>query len=116
MIDLPALAEQLQDAGLLQKSFLDCTRSEILQICEAVLSSIGDEVPPEGWNNPYLEETAKGKRMVIPFDCHPKYRWWTEDGQSVGQTLIDLDAPYEVAVKYWPGLTEEDWTNKLIPF
>lgn len=116
MINFADLAERLQDAGLLHKPFIDCTRSEILQVCEAVLSSIGDDVPPNGWSTPYLEETATGKRLAIPFDCHPKYRWWTEGGQSVGQTLLDLDAPYEVAVRYWPGLTKEEWANKLIPF
>lgn len=112
MINLPDLAERLQDAGLLQKSFLECTRSEILQVCEAVLSSIGEDIPPDGWSQPRLE----GNRLVIPCDCHPQYRWWTPDGQSIGETLTELDAPYDVAVRYWPNLTEEEWLNKLIPF
>ena len=116
MISLPELADRLQDAGLLQKSFLECTRSEILQVCEAVLSSVGEDVPPDGWSKPYLEETKTGQRLVIPCDCHPDHRWWTPEGQSIGETLLMLDAPYEVAVKYYTRMTPEEWANKLIPF
>jgi hypothetical protein len=114
MVNLADLAERLQDAGLLQKSFLDCTRSEILQVVSAVLSSIGKEVPPDGWGKPYLEEGTQ--RLIIPHDSHPKYRWWTDEGQCLFDTLVELDAPYEVAVRYVPRLTEEAWLNKLIPF
>jgi len=116
MISLPELAVRLQDHGLLSKSFQDCTKSEILRVIDAVFSSVGDDVPPEGWREPYLEETADGKRLVIPCDCHPKYRWWTAEGQSVSETLVKLDAPYELARKYYRNLTEEEWINKIIPF
>lgn len=115
MINLPELAVRLQEHGLLSKSFLECTKTEILQIVDAVFSSVGDDVPPEGWREPRLEDMPDGQRLVIPFDSHPKYHWW-KDGQSIAETLAELDAPYEVAKKYWPNLTEAEWLNKLIPF
>ena len=45
MVNLPDLGERLQGAGIINKSFHDCTRTEILFICQAVFSSIGDDVP-----------------------------------------------------------------------
>lgn len=116
MINLPELATRLQAHGLLSKSFQDCTKTEILQVIDAVFSSVGEDVPIEGWREPYLEDTTDGKRLVIPFDSHPRYHWWADGGQSIAETLIYLDAPYEVAKKYWGNLTEEQWKTKLIPF
>ena len=114
MVNLPDLAERLQKSGLLQKSFLDCTKSEILQVVEAVFSSIGEDVPPEGWSQPRIEDGV----LIIPHDVHPKYHWWSQDGQSIMDTLLELEAPFEVAKKYLCSrlITEDAYLNKLIPF
>jgi hypothetical protein len=117
MISLPDLAAQLNDSGLINKTFMDMTRAEILLMVSAVFSSIGDEVPPAGWAKP----TIVNDSLIIGFDSHPKYRWWTTDGQSVLQTLIEIDAPWPVAKKYLDGrgiqsMTESDYMNRLIPF
>ena len=117
MINLPELAERLQKDGLIAKSFTDCTRSEILQIVEAVFSSVGEDVPPDGWQPPRLD----GGTLVIPHDSHPDYHWWKSGGKSVYEILVELDAPFEVARKYvakGPAnpMTEADWLNRLIPF
>lgn len=116
MVSLPELAERLQRAGLLQKAFLDCTRSEICQVIEAVFSSIGDEVPPQGWQRPRLE----GETLIIPLEVHPDYRWWTKEGASVREILLEVQAPYHVAKKYAAGegafvlgLTEEEWARAV---
>ncbi|WP_457573182.1 primase-helicase zinc-binding domain-containing protein [Desulfolithobacter sp.] len=37
--------------------------------------------------------------LRIPFDCAPKHRWWA-GGQSIFETLLELDAPDEVIEKY----------------
>lgn len=112
MINLPQLAQRLQDAKLMTKSFQDCTRNEILQVCEAVLSSIGDDVPAAGWDKPRIEDGM----LRIPVTVHPRYRWWTEEGQSITETLIELDAPWDVAVRYIPHITQDEWLEKVLPF
>ena len=117
MVNLPELAEKLGKCGLLQKSFLDCTKSEIEQVINAVFSCVGSAVPLDGWDKPSI---INGE-LNIPCTVHPKYMWWTPAGQGIRQTLIELDAPFEVAKKYIQSkgmtcLDEKDWTNTLIPF
>jgi hypothetical protein len=115
MIDLPALAERLNEYGILNKSFMDMTKSEILLMVDAIFSNPDDSVPPEGWETPSIDESGT---LHIPFNSHPKYYWWTINGQSIMQTLIELNAPWEVARNYVCNrqITEEVYMNKLIPF
>lgn len=112
MISLPILAEQLQGIGILQKSFMECSRSEILQLVTAVFSAVDESVPLDGWSSPKVE----GGTLIIPYDSHPKYHWWTGEGQSIFLTLAELGAPLEVVRKHYPKITEEEWINKLVPF
>ena len=117
MVDLPGLAQRLQKDGLIAKSFTECTKSEILQIVEAVFSAVGDDVPPDGWSKPRLEDNS----LIIPHDVHPDYHWWNNEGKSIYQILIELDAPFEVAKKYIcrgmaTPMTEKEWLDRLIPF
>lgn len=115
MINLPMLAERLSAAGLIDKSFLQCTREEILLIAEAVYSCPDpDFVPAAGWVNPILYQTEDGRQgLSIPLAAHPKYRWWTPTGQSIQETLLELQAPYDIAKQHILHLTEEDWQKKL---
>ena len=115
MVNLPALAARLQDAGIISKSFLDCTREEIMTICEAVYSCPDPEfVPASGWAKPIIYRTEDGRTgLSIPLAAHPKYRWWTPDGQSVEQTLIELQAPFDIAKNYILHITEDEWNSKL---
>lgn len=46
---------------------------------------------------PYLDEQGD---LVIPFDAPPKYCYWREGGQSIWQTLAELNAPPAVLRKY----------------
>jgi hypothetical protein len=96
----------------MNKSFFNCSRSEIEQLCSAVMSSFDHTVPPAGWSKPRIED---GK-IIISFDAHPDYHWWKLDGKSIEQMLIELSAPYEVAKCYLERLTEAEWTDKIIPF
>jgi hypothetical protein len=117
MVNLTELAARLNDAGIMTKSFLNMTRPEIETLISAVFSCLDDAVPPEGWRNPYLETLTEGKqRLVVPFDAHPKYHWWQPEGQCVLTTLYEIEAPYEVFRQYAPGMSEEEWQKKLIPF
>lgn len=118
MINLPELAARLEAAKLLNKSFLECTREEILQLCEILFSCPNsEEVPASGWAKPLLYQTEDGRRgLSIPLAVHPKYRWWTPKGQSLEETLIELEAPFDIAQQHIPHLTEEAWKSKLVPF
>lgn len=118
MINLPDLAARLQDAGIINKSFMECTREDIEKLVSAVFSCPDmQEVPAGGWVKPILYQTEDGRRgLSIPYAAHPKYRWWTPTGQSVEQTLLELQAPYDIAKQYVQHTTEEEWNKKLIPF
>ena len=114
MINLPDLADRLNQYGIMNKSFLSMTKSEILLLVGAIYSCPGDGVPPDGWDKPRIDDNT----LVLSFSVHPKYRWWTTDGQSIYETLIEINAPWEVARKYLcsRSITEEAYLNKLIPF
>lgn len=51
---------------------------------------------------PYL--TLNGE-LRIPFTADPKYQWW-KGGQSIAQTLQELNAPPDVWRRYVEGYTE----------
>jgi hypothetical protein len=114
MINLPDLADRLNQYGIMNKSFLSMTKTEIQLLINAVLSCPDETVPPDGWDKPRIEDGA----LILTFNSHPKYHWWTPDGQSIYETLIEIDAPYEVARQYLCSkqITEEVYLNKLIPF
>lgn len=122
MIDLPELAARLNDAGLINKSFMDMAKSDIETLIGAVFSCPDDEVPVGGWAKPHLEDMPDGvPRLVIPFDSHPKYYWWQSGGQDLLATLVELDAPWATAKRYLENkgikaMTEDAYIHRLIPF
>lgn len=111
MINLPMLAEKLQQAGLMDKSFSGCSRDEINMIITAVFSSVEPADMPASYSKPYIDSRGD---LVIGFDVHPDYRWW-QNGKSIYETLIELEAPYSVAKKYVK-CTEQQWTDAVAPF
>jgi hypothetical protein len=44
--------------------------------------------------------------LLIPFNSDPKYHWWKPGGQSIAQTLTELNAPAEVWRRYIGSYTE----------
>ena len=117
MIDLPKLAEHITKLGIMSKPFYECTQEEIEGLCQAVMNSFDDTVPPTGWVSPCI---VAGE-LVISVNSHPKYHWWKPKGQPIADTLLELAAPFEVAKKYIAAgmgtpLTEGEWLNKLVPF
>lgn len=114
MVNLPTLATKLNDYGLLKKSFMDMSKAEIELLISAVFSCPDDSIPPDGWDPVRIDNGD----LIISFNSHPKYHWWKADGQGLMETLVELDAPWEVARKYLCGklITEETYCNKLIPF
>lgn len=117
MINLADLAARLDAAGVINKSFMECTKDEIIKVVEAVISCPDSgEVPADGWTKPYFHNFGDGPRLVVGFSSHPKYHWWKPIGDSLSTILVDLEAPYEVAREYLQGLTEEQWAARLVPF
>lgn len=113
MINLPDLADQLNQYGLINKSFMDMTKPEIELMISAVFSCPDDSVPVTGWDNPRVDNG----NLVIPSGSHPKYHWWTAEGQSIYETLIEIGAPWEVARKHLSSnMTEEAYLKDLVPF
>lgn len=52
---------------------------------------------------PYIN--AQGE-LIIPFDCDPRYHFWKPGGQSIAETLTELNVPSEVWRRYVVGYTE----------
>lgn len=113
MIDLKALWQKLDSAGLGNKPFSQMSKTEILSLLECVFSSPDlEDVPVDGWKSPYIDSRGE---LRIPPHIHPKERWWVAGGKSVMHTLVELDAPWETARNYIDGNTrtgiddEEKW-------
>jgi len=51
---------------------------------------------------PYISDLGE---LIIPFNADPRYRWWA-GGQSIAQTLIELDASPETLRRYLGTYTE----------
>lgn len=97
MVDLKRIGEWLIKHNLMDKPFNQFTKDEIMGLVTVVLSSPGFSVPPGGWVKPFITEAGE---LIIPPEAHPKYRWWYPDGQSVFQTLKELNAPQSVIDRY----------------
>jgi hypothetical protein len=51
---------------------------------------------------PYLNALGE---LIIPFNADPRYRWWA-GGQSIAQTLLELNASPEILRRYLGTYTE----------
>ena len=71
------------------KSALTVHKQDILQTLKNIQTA----------NQPYINERGV---LVIPFDSEPKYHWWA-GGQTIIETLQELNAAPEVIAMYGPG-------------
>ncbi len=46
-----------------------------------------------------VEPYIKNNSLIIPFDCPHKFKWWA-GGQTILETLKELNAPEETMRKY----------------
>lgn len=51
-------------------------------------------------NAPKPMPSLRDGSLRIGFDCDPLFQWWKPEGQSLAQTLADLDAPADVIRRY----------------
>lgn len=115
-VDLKSVGAYLTETSAWGKAFADFTEAEILGLCEVILEATAAD---EGVVKPYIDPAGN---LVIPFRAPRKYRWW-QDGQSISDTLAEMNAPFEVARRHINienrpglGLTEEEWARRLTPF
>ena len=93
MVNLEAVYKKLcKHETMLKKSLSEFTESEMHYLAEAFFSS----PDPDHFAKPYLN---KHQQLVIPENAAPKYRWWVR-GQSIHDTLKELNAPKEVIDQY----------------
>ena len=51
-------------------------------------------------NAPKPMPSLRDGSLRIGFDCDPLFQWWKPEGQSLAQTLADLDAPADVVRRH----------------
>lgn len=103
MISLKLLAAKLMELGIMDKAFSGMCREEVEAMITAVLSSVDpDEVPPQGWKKPHLQQNEKTGQvdLIIPHDVHPDYMWWKPDGMCLAFILHELQAPRHIYARY----------------
>lgn len=99
MIDMRKIGQDITAHKLWEKTLKEFSREEIETLAGIFFSSPGSKVPTDGWKKPYIDDQ---EILVIPHDCHPRYRWWTEHGQSIEATLVELGASIEMMARYIP--------------
>lgn len=53
-------------------------------------------------SRPYINDRGE---LIIPFSSDPRFHWWA-GGQSIAETLQELNAPPDVWRRYVAGYTE----------
>ncbi len=69
-------------------------RAEIIHFCEQVHCATTVGI---GWRPPYLNQNDE---LVIPYDAPLKYRYWQSGGQSLAETLREMNVPEEIMDRY----------------
>lgn len=95
-IDYKRLGELLTAAGLVGKSVDQYNKEEVEKLCNACISAINPR-KIEKFSKPYISERGE---LIIPDDCDPKYYYWAKCGQSLYETLRELNVSDEIWKKY----------------
>ncbi|MBT4876337.1 MAG: hypothetical protein HOJ48_01175 [Desulfobacula sp.] len=96
-IDLNKLAEWIMENNLMDKPLKDFTKEEILQLFEQ--AELVTYVANQAYSPPYIKENGT---LVIPADAHPKHKYWEPTGQSIRQTLQEMEVSDEIMERYAP--------------
>lgn len=78
MINLPALADRLNEIGVMEKAFIAMNREEVTALCQAVV----DNLDAEPWTMPYWRPQGGERVLVMPADAPPVYRTWLYDSSK----------------------------------
>ena len=83
---------------------LDLEEGKALRLIKAGLAKVVQEVSFNPDSRPYLDQRG---RLVIPFDCPPKYRYW-QGGQSLAETLKEIFEERAASMQHAGGLSPEE--------
>ena len=82
---------------------LDLTEDKASKLLVAGIVKVIESVPFNPASLPYLDQRG---RLVIPFDCPPKYRYWA-GGQTVQETLRGLFEERAAIMQHDGGLSRD---------
>lgn len=83
---------------------LDLAEDKAGKLLAAGIVKVIESVPFNPAALPYLDQRG---RLVIPFDCPPKYRYWA-GGQTVQETLRELFEERAAIMQHDGGLSQEE--------
>jgi hypothetical protein len=83
---------------------LDLAEDKASKLLVAGIVKVVEPVPFNPAALPYLDQRG---RLVIPFDCPPKYRYWA-GGQTVQETLRELFEERAGIMQFDGGLSQEE--------
>ena len=95
-IDYKRLGEELTSAGLVGKPVEQYSKEEVDALCHACIHSINPKKISK-FTKPYIDERGT---LVIPADADPRYFYWAKCGQSLYETLRELNVSDEVWKRY----------------
>jgi hypothetical protein len=95
LVNFKKLGLALKDHGLTGKPVDQYSRREIeLLVASCIESLVPNKIGP--FRKPFIE----GDELVIPCDSDPRFHWWKPCGQSIAETLRELQASDEVWKNY----------------
>jgi hypothetical protein len=83
---------------------LDLAEDKANKLLVAGIVKVVESVPFNPAALPYLDQRG---RLVIPFDCPPKYRYWA-GGQTVQETLRELFEERAGIMQFDGGLSQDE--------
>jgi hypothetical protein len=95
-IDYKRLGEELTKAGLVGKPVDEYNKEEVEKLCNACISAINPKKISK-FTKPFIDERGT---LVIPADADPRYFYWAKCGQSIYETLRELNVSDEIWKKY----------------
>lgn len=101
-IDYKRLGETLANAGLTGLPVNDYSQDQVKALVSACLESATPMLPKGAkFTKPYI---AADGNLIVPYDSDPKYHYWKPCGQSIFETLRELNVTEEV----WSRYVQED--------
>ena len=85
-------------------SVLDLADEKAALLIRSGVVKVIDEISYNPAALPFIDERG---RLVVPFDCPPKYRFWA-NGQSIKETMQELFNERAAIMQFDGGLTKEE--------
>jgi len=93
-LNLKVVGRFFSENHLWDKPFRDFDITDIELLADAIMDALEDF--GACWEPPFISMSGC---LCIPWNSPKKYRWW-QGGQSIMETLIELNASEEVKAKY----------------